>query len=170
MGVHYVWVYKSSQGNCSSYTLLIKWLWRSNQHRGEGMEAPGEDHNSVTGQKHKDNHLQYVNSYAQFRVSNPPNLCIFRQWVETQTSTRRHFKNQNIKVPFYQTVKWQCWHRDTTPSTYSTYPEGLRRLCHTSTKSLTTVMLPHICHPGWCCLMLQAVTVLSEGGLRREGE
>lgn len=83
---------------------------------------------------------------------------------------RRHFKNQNIEVPFYQTVKWQFWHRDTTPSTYSTYPEGLRRLCHTSTKSLTTVMLPHICHPGWGCLMLQAVTVLSEGGLRSEGE
>lgn len=32
------------------------------------------------------------------------------------------------------------------------------------------ITLPHIRHPGWCCLMLQVVTALLGGGLQREGE
>lgn len=59
----------------------------------------------------------------------------------------------------------RCQHTDTAPSTYSAYPEGLRHLCHTSMPSFDNSHAPTQLSC-WLrgCLMLQAVTVLSEGG------
>lgn len=68
------------------------------------------------------------------------------------------------KQAFYEAVK-RCQHTDTAPSTYSAYPEGLRHLCHTSAPSFDNSHAPTQLSC-WLrgCLMLQAVTVLSEGG------
>lgn len=64
-----------------------------------------------------------------------------------------------------QRVTGRLCRRAAAPSTCSTSLQGLRRPCHTSTESLTTLMLSHIPrHPGRGRLIL---TALSE---EREGE
>ena len=67
-------------------------------------------------------------------MSNPANLYVSRQWDKAKTNTWKHVKKKKNESDIL-TVRCQCEHKATTPSTYSASPKGLRCFCHTPNNS-----------------------------------